>query len=308
MKVRCVDLSIVVVNWNTRDLLRLCLASIYRNAADLDYEVIVVDNGSTDDSVEMVRLGFPGTIVVRNQENLGFARANNQAIRRCFGRHVLLLNSDAMLLWGSARQMVEHLDTNPRVGAVGGKLLNPDGTFQSSYADFPRLLGETLLLTGLSRWLLGSSYPSYSESRSQDRRPVDWVSGAFLMVRRGALDTVGLLDEDYFMYTEEVDWCYRIRRRGWEIHYLPEAQAVHWSGGTSQLVPERKRAQLYRSKWLFMRKHRGALEAATYRTLVRVMSTLKLLAWRAVGLGAGPGHRELAQQNVASYRSLLAEF
>src|SRR5262249_14228047 len=179
-------------------------------------------------------------------------------------------------------QMVAFLDAQPRVGCVGGRVLNADGSFQSSFADFPGLVDEVLLLTGLSRWLRSPSFPSYPETHSRERRPVDWVGGQFLMVRREAVDAVGLLDEDYFMYAEEMDWCYRMNRSGWSVFYLPEARAVHGLGQSSRRVPERRRALIYRSKLLFMRKHRGRLPTSIFRLLVRGVSVLKLALWLSV--------------------------
>jgi hypothetical protein len=303
-----VDLSVSIVSWNTRDLLQRCLESVYGTIAGLEFEVLVVDNGSTDGSPEMVRCEYPRATLLANDANVGFARANNQAIRASSGRHVLLLNSDAVLLGHAAELMVRFLDAHPEVGAVGGMLLNPDGSFQSSYADFPELLGETLLLTGLSRWLLPATYPSYPEARSRETRPVDWVGGALLAARRQTLDDVGLLDEGYFMYSEEVDWCYRMKERGWAIYYLPEVRAIHWLGASYGRVPARRRAQLYHSKCRFLRKHRGWLQAAAYGLLVRAVSAVKLLAWLPRELSLDPASRDRARQQVASYRFLLANF
>jgi len=302
------DLSILTVNWNTSDLLRRCLTSIYHTVRDLQFEVIVVDNGSTDDSIAMIERNFPQVRLIRNPNNRGFASANNQAILASNGRHVLLLNSDAMLLDDSVQQMVKFLDQNPETGAVGGKLLNLDGSFQFSFADFPSLLSEILLLTGLSRLVYPPSYPSYPEVRSQEQRVVDWVSGAFLAVRRDTINDVGLLDEDYFMYTEEVDWCFRMRQRGWRIVYMPTVRAAHASGASAHQVLRHKRAQLYYSKWLFFAKHHGRHQAAVFYLLVHLISRLKLIAWLTVSQATSSILRERARQNVASYRTLLSSF
>lgn len=297
------DLTIVVVSWNTRELLRGCLASALEATGRMDGEVVVVDNGSSDGTVEMVLSDFPTVRLVENRENRGFAAANNQAIVGSASRYVLLLNSDAVLLPGSAESMVSYLDSHPAVGAVGAQLLNPDGTFQWSYADFPSLVGELLLSAGVARWVLSRAYPSHPPQRSLDAKAVDWVSGACLMVRSAAVDQVGLLDEDYFMYSEETDWCYRLWRGGWPVHYLPTAKAVHWSGRSASKAPEAKRAQLYRSKWLFFAKHRGKRTAKLYLLALRVISGLKLVAWAAIGLV--PSRRERATGNVKAYEVLL---
>jgi GT2 family glycosyltransferase len=301
------DLSIVVVNWNTRDLLRACLVSIERTVEHLEYEVLVVDNNSTDGSAELVATEFPGTTLIRNAANVGFARANNQAIAASSGRHVLLLNSDAELLAGTAEAMVRSLDANPRTGVVGVQVLNPDGSFQASYADFPGLVGELLLATTLAARLRGAAYPNYAEAQSQDDCKVDWVSGACLMARRSAIEDVGPLDETYFMYTEETDWCYRFKRRGWEVQYLASARVLHWGSQSSRRVPERRRSLVYRSKWLFMRKHRGLAAAELFRALLWAASALKLILWAFRSIREDTSERALALQHVRSYALVLRE-
>jgi hypothetical protein len=299
------DLSIIVVNWNTRELLRNCLRSIYTTVSDLALEVLVVDNASTDGSQAMVEAEFPLVRLVRNAENVGFARANNQAIRLSRGRHVLLLNSDAVLLDGTVRAMIGVLERDPRVGIVGAQLLNPDGSFQASFADFPSVSGELLLATRLARYVYSPSYPNYPPERSQQPRTCDWVSGACLMARVGAIAQVGALDETYFMYSEETDWCYRMRQAGWLIYYQPAAKVVHWNGQSSKRVPERRRSLVYRSKWLFMRKHRGAFAATVFRAALVSVSAAKLMMWGVRGLR--PESRGLARQHVRSYRLVLSE-
>jgi N-acetylglucosaminyl-diphospho-decaprenol L-rhamnosyltransferase len=302
------DLTVVVISFNTRSMLATCLTLISAQVSDIDHEIVVVDNGSDDGSPEMVARDFPHLILIRNSENRGFAAAVNQAIRASVGRCVLLLNSDATLIEGAAHTMLSHLETHPKVGAVGGMLLNPDGSFQASYADFPTLLSETLLLSGLSRWLLPPSFPSYSACQSHERRSVDWICGAVLMLRRAAIEDVGLLDEQFFMYAEEVDWCRRAARAGWSTVYLPEARATHLVGGSYQRVPTRRREQIYRSKWLYFRKNHGWLQASAFRLLVHGCSLVKLIAWLLPTLGPSGPANERARSNVSSYRYLLSHF
>jgi GT2 family glycosyltransferase len=300
-----VDLSIIVVNWNTRDLLRNCLRSIYDPPSDLDLEVIVVDNASSDHSQAMLQTEFPQVHLIRNTENVGFARANNQAIASSRGRYVLLLNSDAVLLPETLRVMVQVLDEQPEVGVVGAQLLNPDGSFQGSFADYPSLAGELLLAARLASLVYWPEYPNYPPQRSQRARTCDWVSGACLMARMEAIAQVGPLDETYFMYSEETDWCYRMRHHGWLVYYEPAAKVVHWIGQSSKRVPERRRSLVYRSKWLFMHKHRGALAANAFRAALVGVSAAKLLVWAARSLR--PKGRDLARQHVSSYRLVLIE-
>jgi N-acetylglucosaminyl-diphospho-decaprenol L-rhamnosyltransferase len=302
------DVSIAVVSYNTRDLLARCLNSIRETAADLNVETIVVDNASSDGSPEMVARDFPEAGLIRNEDNLGFAVATNQAVRISQGRYILLLNSDALLLPHAVQRMVSFMDSHPKAGVVGAQLLNPDSSFQSSYADFPDLFAELLLITRLAHAVYPRTYPSHPAAESQHERVVDWVFGACLMARRDAVEAVGLLDEDYFMYTEETDWCYRMRQSGWLVHYLPSARVIHWSGQSALKVPERKRSQLYRSKWLFMRKHRGRVTAGLFRVAVLILSSLKLMAWALTCLSSDASRRGRGLQNVRSYALLLSKF
>lgn len=299
------DLSIIVVSYNTCELLASCLESVHSTVAGVDYEVIVVDNASTDGSPDLAESEFGAVRLIRNAENVGFARANNQAIRESRGRYVLLLNSDAVLLRGAVATMVVFMDHHPEVGAVGAQLVNPDGTFQWSHADFPTLWGELLLMTGLNKLVCSPCYPSYPPSNSIEPRDVDWVSGACMMVRRSAIDKVGVLDESYFMYSEETDWCYRLKEAGWRVFYLPEARVVHWSGKSSDTVPEAKRSRLYQSKLLFMRKHRGPTAARAYKFALHWVSLAKLAWWSVAGLDPRRSCRKRAILNARSYLALL---
>ena len=302
------DLAIVVVSYNTRELLARCLRSVQSNLGALRHEVVVVDNASEDGSAEMVAADFPEVTLVRSPENRGFAAGVNLGIRASTGRHVLLLNSDAIVDHDAVAALMRSLDDDRRAAAAGGMLLNPDGSFQGSYADFPTLASETLLATGLSRWLLPPTFPSYPAAASQDRRAVDWVCGALMLLRRQALAEIGLFDEAFFMYAEEVDWCYRARRRDWSILYVPEARAVHHVGASYGRVPMRRREQIYRSKWLYFRKHHGPLPALLFRGVIQLASALKLAVWAAACLCIGSTRRVRARHNVTSYRYLLSHF
>ena len=246
-----------------------------------------------------------GRQLIRSSENCGFAAANNLGIAASRGRHVLLLNSDAVLLPGTVRAMVGFLDAHPGAGMVGARLLNPDGSFQYSYADFPSLTGELLLLTRLAPMVYTPTYPSYPLERSAQERSVDWVSGACLMARRATVDAIGPLDESYFMYTEETDWCYRARRGGWSVHYLPEARVVHWVGQSAAAAPARRRRQVYRSKRLFLRKHVGWGAAATFALAVRAVSALKLGAVAPLAIVGPDTRRARARRAMHSYVLVL---
>lgn len=250
------DLAIIIVNWNTRQLLLDCLASLPAATDGIHAETWVVDNGSGDGSVEAVRTQYPEVRIIANRENLGFATANNQAIRASVSRHVLLLNSDTIARPGSLTALVRFLDAHPEVGIVGPRLLNPDGSLQPSWALFPTIFTE---LTGKKlrlRW----RYPTADGTLAYS---TDWVDGAALMIRRSILPQIGLMDERYFMYTEEVDWCYRARRAGWKVCYLPGSEVIHFGGQSSKRAVTQMKFELYRSKLRFFRKHYGRLAAVT---------------------------------------------
>ena len=300
------DASVIVVSWNTRNLLRRCLESIRETSNGVHHEVIVVDNGSSDGSAEAVAAEFPEVRLIRNSVNRGFAGANNQAIAVARGRHLLLLNSDAILLPSALQEMVDFLDAHPDVGVVGVQLLNPDGSPQSSFADFPTFVSEILLLTKLSRAVGSPAKRSKTDCGRGEERTVDWVSGACLMARRSAVESVGPLDEDYFMYSEETDWCYRMWQAGWKVCHVPTISVVHWSGQSSNTAAVQKRSQLYVSKCTFMRKHRGYFTSRAFEVIVRFASALKLVLWMTKCVDTNSIRRQQAWQNVRSYRLLLS--
>jgi GT2 family glycosyltransferase len=268
-----IDLSIIIVNWNTRDLLCQCLRSIQETADGIAYEIVVVDNGSADGSLPAVREAFPLVQLIANAENLGFARANNQGIRASRGRHVLLLNSDTLVRPGALAALVGFLEQHSDVGIVGPELLNRDGSVQLSWAAFPTLWSE----------LSGKNIRARRRRPARDGREaysVDWIGGACLLIRRAAIEQIGLLDERFFMYSEETDWCFRAWEQGWQVCYYTAARVVHFGGQSSRRASARMKAQLYRSKLLFMAKHYGALPAASLGLLLQLLFVSRALrAW-----------------------------
>jgi GT2 family glycosyltransferase len=272
------DVSIILVSWNTRDLLLACLESLPSAVGDLIADVWVVDNASSDDSVAMLQTHHPTVNLIVNPQNVGFAAANNQAIEASAGRYVLLLNSDTLALPQSIERLVRFADMCPQAGAVGPMLLNPDGSFQDSFADFPSFRNELLSVTGLGRRLYGSWYPGYGPNHAKAPRLVDYISGACMLVRRATVDRVGLMDEQYFMYSEEIDWCLRMCQAGWEIWFTPAGQVIHYGGQSSQQWRAAMLRALYRSKVRFFRKHYGAAAASVLQASFVVVLRLKWLA------------------------------
>jgi N-acetylglucosaminyl-diphospho-decaprenol L-rhamnosyltransferase len=278
------DISIIILSWNTRNLLASCLRSIYQTANDLDMEIIVVDNASQDDSREMVRAEFPQVRLIENKENVGFARANNQAARIAQGQYIFLLNSDAELQTDSLQVMLTLMKNNPKAGIVGAQLINPNGSFQASHTNFPTLWREFLILTGLGRIFYGYWYPSHGPENELGPQAVDYVEGAALLIRRDIYLQQNGLDEGYFMYTEEVDICYRFRKSGWQVWYHPQARILHHGGASSLNHRPQREGQLYRSRVRFLRKHYGNWAASLLKLQIFILTGIKLVFHKTLHL------------------------
>lgn len=261
------DASVVVVSFNTRDLLRDCLNDLYAQQG-ATFETWVVDNASRDSSADMVAAEFPQVGLLRETVNLGFAAANNVAFPKARGRYVVLLNSDAFLKPGALAQAVALMDANPRTGAAGGRLVGRDGSWQPAARMFPSLLNDFLSLSGLAAKYPGSRFFGRADHTWRDpmqAASVDWVPGAFLIIRADALAKVGYFDEQFFLYYEEVDLCRRLDAAGYEISYWPQIEVVHLGGESSKTVEHlsmsRTGAQLslwrMRAEFLYYRKYHG---------------------------------------------------
>jgi GT2 family glycosyltransferase len=226
----------------------------------------------------MVRENFPQVRIIANAENVGFVRANNQAIADCQGRYVLLLNSDVLVLPGSLAKSVQFMDEHSNVGIAGVRLLNPDGTFQASYTPFPTLWREFLILSGLGRGLIRPTFPSLGPQASGGPQKIaGYMEGAYLMARREAVEQIGGLDEHIFMYAEDVDWCYRFHRAGWEVWYLPQAPIIHYGGQSSKKQWRRMEAELYRSRVYLFQKHYGKIAALCLKGLIYATTLIKIV-------------------------------
>ena len=225
------DLSIIIVNYNTRNLLEQCLNSIYSENYHFDYEIFIVDNDSKDGSVEMIKTKFPQVKLIENRNNPGFAAANNQVLRRNNARYLLLINPDMVVLPDSLNLMIGFMDEHPGAGIAGGKLLNPDYSLQYSCRKFSTL--ATFFLRGIH---FDTLFPNNTVLRKymmsdwdhNQVRQVDWVLGSCMMVRRKAIEEVGMLDENFILYFEDQDWCYRMWKHGWKVYYVPRAQMIHY--------------------------------------------------------------------------------
>ncbi len=277
------DLSVVIVNWNTRDLLAQCLSSIYIYPPVDEFEVLVVDNLSSDGSVQMVRERFPQVRLIQNTENVGFARANNQAILESTGRYVLLLNPDTEILPDALLTLLDFIEEHPEAGAIGPMILNPDFTLQSSCNPMPTLWREFWHLMHLDPILPQSVYREERWDTTIAHK-VEVIQGNCLLIRREALSDVGLLDEAFFMFTEEVDLCYRLLRRGWSLYWVPMARIIHYGGQSTRQVAREMFLELHRSKVVFFRKTRGKWGGLVYK-LTLLVTALTRLPWGVMSSG-----------------------
>jgi GT2 family glycosyltransferase len=236
------DISVIIVSWNAKHYLLDCLRSLNSSAPGKNIQIIVVDNASTDGSPEAVEEDFPAVHLVRNETNRGFAAANNIGIERSTGKYVCLINSDVVVLENCLEQLCDYMDTNPAIGMLGPRILNPDMTLQSSCRRFPTLWNNFCTATGISRLFGQTSFLSGEHMlffKHDVVRRVNVLVGCFLMVRREALNQVGLLDERFFIYAEDIDWSKRFWDAGWEVVFFPNAQAIHYRGGSSSNAPAR---------------------------------------------------------------------
>lgn len=296
------DVSILVVNWNTREMLLSCLGSAYEHAGPLSVEVWVADNGSVDGSVEAVGRAFPRARVLPLGENRGYGAANNAALEHAAGRTVLFLNTDALLTPGALPALVAFLDRTPGAGCVTPQLVHPDGSLQNSFDNVPTLATE-LLSKAVLRRLLPGRFPSKAAS-FEGPTEVEAPIGASLLVRKDVLDEVGGFDERFFFFLEETDLCLRIRRSGRACYLLPDVRVVHGKGRTKARRPARAWVEYYRSNYAFFRKHRGRAAALA----LRAGKCLRLpvnLALNLAGTALTLGRHERFRRKTLTYAALL---
>lgn len=299
-----IDLSLIIVSFNTREVLRESLQSVAREQGAFRIEIFVVDNDSRDGSVEMVEAEFPHVRVMRSQVNLGFGAANNLALAEAQGRYIVLLNSDAFLCPDSLRLSVEHMDAQPNVGLAGGRLIGRDGSWQPSARMFPSIFSDFLVFTGLAaKYPKSRFFGSFDRTWADPLLPavVDWVPGAYSIIRKGALDKVGFFDPDFFLYSEEVDLCRRIQNAGYTIMYWPDIVVIHIGGESSRQIKTLEMssagAQLIRwrmrSTLLYYRKHHGI---GAWMAKMLELSLYRLTALRN-SLSSDPRRAERAARN-----------
>ncbi len=301
------DLTIIIVTWNSRDCITGCLRSIEEKRPGCDYVVVVVDNNSGDGTPALIKEKFPWVTLVANNQNIGFAAANNQAMHLSQSRTTMLLNPDTVVVDGVFDALVRFLDSDERVWAAGPTVLNPDRTFQFSGVRFPTLMNilvETMFLDRLfSRSRAFGSHRALFADPEKPRR-VEYLQGSALIVRNKAIEMVGGLDERFFMYFEETDWCYRIRENGGEVWYAPVGSIIHHGGGEFGHFDERRLLHYYASLLLFFRKHYGMFRRIVLRPLLALRCIIRLLVWGSMIL-VRPEVREEARSSARGYLRVL---
>lgn len=253
-----IDLSIVIVSWNTKDILDQCLKSVFDETNGISYEIIVIDNASKDGSCEMVKEKYPDVILIENQDNVGFAAANNIGFTHCKGSYVLLLNSDTIVLNGALQKTLQYADQHPEFGVVSCKILNEDLTLQPNCSMYPSLLNSLFFVTGLyslfpKSKLFGRAAMTWWNYN--DEREVQVLKGCFMLVRKEALEQTGPMDERFFMYSEEVDWCYRFSKAGWKLGFYPDTSIVHLGGVSAAKLGGQRALVKDKSTRRYMKKH-----------------------------------------------------
>ena len=276
-----IDVSVIIVNWNTRDLLGRCLTSLEQNInglADTQIETIVIDNASSDDSVQLVKNDYPWAILIENESNVGFAAANNQGLRRVKGDNILYLNSDTELMPGAIGVLLDALDRYPLAGAIGPNVLDSDGTIQNSYGKLPNLFDEIVgpyLFDFFTKpW---GKFSRYRRRSLTSCKNVDRVSFACTMTRMAAQQDVGEFDERFVFYSEDYDWFIRLHKAGWSVMFCPRAHVKHHWGASSRKRREWANEQLFRSKRLYFSKHYGSKSEQLLRIGFSLRFFLKIL-------------------------------
>ncbi len=304
--------SVIIVSYNARGFLLDCLRSLYNEATRAQLEVIVVDNASTDGSVDAVRADYPQVVLVENDGNVGFARANNQAIAIAQGQVLALVNSDVELRPGAIDALLDVLDREPAAGLLGPRVLNRDGSLQPSCTREPTYLSVFAENMFLHRLLpgVGAVAPLKMNDWAHDEeRPVDGVTGCFWFARRAAVDEVGPLDERFFFYAEDTDWCKRFRAAGWQVRFCPGAEIYHYGGGSSQAAPTRYYIERRRANLKYWRKHHGQAGVLWYAFCTFLGQSLRAVGWAALWVSQPrrrAENRALLARSLATLRFVLS--
>lgn len=302
------DVSVIIINWNTREILCNCLRSVYQQTQDVVYEVIVIDNASSDGSAETVKCEFPQVILVENSDNRGFAAANNQGMKIAKGRYVLLLNPDTIVLDGAIQKSVSYADNHADIGVLGCQVWRNENEIQQTCFSFPSIIGLIIQKMSLRRlfprsWIFGwVDYGWWDRTSPMD---VDVVSGMYMLVRREVIEFVGLMDEDYFVYAEETDWCHRIKKAGWRCAFTPVARIIHLDGGnkSTDLVKVKMYVQMQKSILIFYKKRCGFVSWRIAKLIITISMLIRYAVFRFMTfLRRDERSSKIAAQSLAAVR------
>ena len=274
------DLTIIILNYNTKDLLRKCLKSVFASHTNFQFEVLVSDNESQDGSQEMIGAEFPEVKLIENNANLGFSKGNNAALRLAQGRYSLLLNSDTEVKSNTFDLSIRYMNLHAEAGAMGCKVLLPNGELdEACRRKFPSRRNAFFRLFGYRQ------FSNYNITRPIDQETeVDSVMGAYLMIRKSVMDQIGLLDEDFFMYGEDLDWCWRVKEAGYKVMYYPQVVITHYKYGSAQLVPFRTIKLAHDAMKIFYRKHYAQKYNRLFNQLVYLGINLRMFLVLVVNL------------------------
>ncbi|PKN65545.1 MAG: glycosyl transferase family 2 [Deltaproteobacteria bacterium HGW-Deltaproteobacteria-12] len=303
-----IDISVIIVNWNTKALLLDCVASLYQTTRKSSLEIIVVDNASTDDSVVALNSMFPQVHTVVNEKNLGFAKANNIGIKRAKGRYVCLINSDVKVLDGALDKMRAYMQTRSKIGALGPKTFFGDMQIQKNCREYPNLRN-----TFCEGFFLSSLFPTVHAFRGSMLNRNDYMStmqveglaGCFIMVRREVVAQVGVFDERFFFYSEDLDLCKRIHDAGWQLVYYPGAEVIHYGGGSSENAPIRFQLEMLKANWQYWRKHKSMPQCALFWLIKFTATLIRATGWLVISLFPSSNQTK-AKISAKGYGKMLA--
>ena len=302
------DLSVIIVSWNAKAFLLECLLSVIQETAQYDTEIIVVDNASTDGSAELVKEQFPSVILVSNETNLGFAKANNIGIRQCTGKYMCLINSDVFVKKECIKQAVQFMDNNTKIGVLGPRIIGADGQVQRSCMAFPTLWNtfcRALALDSLfpKSKLFGGYLMRYWQH--DNIQSVDVINGCFWMVRRAALENVGLLDERFFIYGEDIDWCRRFHDSEWDVVFFPKAEVIHYGGASSANAPVRFYVEMHRANLQYWQKYHSDFLSRTFLFLTLLHHIIRLCGQMPI-YWTQPGKREISRLKLKRSSAVIS--
>jgi hypothetical protein len=293
------DLSVIIVSWNTKKLLDDCIKSIFKYTKELNFEVIVIDNGSTDGSPQMIKAKFAKVILIKNKDNLGFTKANNQGIKAAKGDYIVLLNSDAYLIENAFKTLLEAAKSKNSKAVLAPLLLNENRTIQQSVGFFPNLPQVFLWMSFLDDLPLGQFFKPYHvdhDSFYKKEKEVDWLTGAAMFLPKGIITNAGLLNEEIFMYGEDVEWCFRIKKAGYKIFLCPQAKIVHIGRGSSKKIPTKAFVGEYLGVKFFYKQYKGFFALQIARFFLKIGALLRIIVFSILG------RKELAKSYVEAFK------